>query len=335
MILMILESILNLVTTKLKKPDGRDQASNSKLGVLNMKTNLAHEPLIPQGELVQFPKKERQAMSKKEEGFTPLPNFICDEGYLSALSGEAIKCLILLNRHIKGFHGDNKSIGEALVMKLTGFKDKRTVRKNMADLAKFQLIRITKNLGKTTTYTVTFEDRIKPELVTSSDTGALNVVTLNDTSVGTSNVTTTSNIKCHSVKEIYLKENIKEIHTQESAEKNLTQNDTWKPNLSFLKTILAQTKFSQRCEEILSLADFNFHLGNFNAHWENKIDLTENQRTRKFAAWLIQEFEKHLAKIDRAEKQTAKTASRNVNDAWGDVQQYKPATDDINCEGLI
>ncbi|WP_335957250.1 replication protein [Acinetobacter bereziniae] len=300
-----------------------------------MNTNLAHQPPIPQGELVQFPKKERQAMSKKEEGFTPLPNFICDEGYLSALSGEAIKCLILLNRHIKGFHGDNKSIGEALVMKLTGFKDKRTVRKNMADLAKFQLIRITKNLGKTTTYMVTFEDRIKPELVTSNDTGALNVVTLNDTSVGTSNVTTTSNIKCHSVKEIYLKENIKEIHTQESAEKKSIQNETWKPDLSFLKTILVQTKFSQRCEEILSLADFNFHLGNFNAHWENKIDLTENQRTRKFAAWLIQEFEKHLAKIDRTEKQTAKTASRNVNDAWGDVQQYKPATDDINCEGLI
>lgn len=295
-----------------------------------MKTNLAHEPPIPQGELVQFPKKERQAMSKKEEGYTPMPNFICDEGYLSALSGEAIKCLVLLNRHIKGFHGDNKSIGEALVMKLTGFKDKRTVRKSMADLAKFQLVRITKNLGKATIYTVTFEDRIKPELVTSNDTGALNVVTLNDTGVGTSNVTGTSDIKCHSVKEIYLKENIKEIHTQESVSEN-----SWKPNINFLKTILSQTKFSQRCEEILSLADFNFHLGNFNAHWENKIDLTENQRTRKFAAWLIQEFEKHLVKIDRTEKQTSKAPTRNVNDAWGDVQQYKPATDDLDCEGML
>ncbi|WP_228269535.1 hypothetical protein [Acinetobacter bereziniae] len=138
-----------------------------------MKSNLAYRQEID-NEITLHPstvkKIERQAMSKKEEGFTPLPNFICDEGYLSALSGEAIKCLILLNRHIKGFHGDNKSIGEALVMKLTGFKDKRTVRKNMADLAKFQLIRITKNLGKTTTYTVTFEDRIKPELVTSNVT---------------------------------------------------------------------------------------------------------------------------------------------------------------------
>ncbi|MBJ8474371.1 hypothetical protein I6M75_04820 [Acinetobacter bereziniae] len=75
-------------------------------------------------------------------------------------------------------------------------------------------------------------------------------------------------------------------------------------------------------------------MGNFNAHWENKIDLTENQRTRKFAAWLVQEFEKHLTKIERSEKQPTKTPSRNVNDAWGEVQQYKPASD-IDCEGLI
>lgn len=36
------------------------------MGPMNMKTNLAHEPPILQGELVQFPKKERQAMSEKK-----------------------------------------------------------------------------------------------------------------------------------------------------------------------------------------------------------------------------------------------------------------------------
>ncbi|MDR0238111.1 replication protein [Acinetobacter sp.] len=286
-----------------------------------MKTNLAHEPPILQGEVVQFPKKERQAMSKKEEGFTPLPNFICDEGYLAELSGEAIKCVVFLNRHVNGFHIDQKSMSESLVMKITGIKDNRTIRKYMSELAKFKLIEIIKENGKSNIYRVTFDERLPVKPVASYVPSTSNAGTSHVTAPVTSHVPTTSDMPCHSVKEIYLKENIKEIHTQESAEKNSIQSETWKPNLSFLKTILAQTKFSQRCEEILSLADFNFHLGNFNAHWENKIDLTENQRTRKFAAWLVQEFEKHLLKAERATKQTTKP-NLNVNDAWADIPQY-------------
>jgi hypothetical protein len=61
-------------------------------------------------------RNEQKAMSKKEDGYTPLPNFVCDEGYLAVLSGEAIKCLVLLNRHIKGFHEENKAIGESLIL---------------------------------------------------------------------------------------------------------------------------------------------------------------------------------------------------------------------------
>ena len=33
---------------------------------MNMKSNLAHEPPIPQGQVVHFPKNERKAMSHKE-----------------------------------------------------------------------------------------------------------------------------------------------------------------------------------------------------------------------------------------------------------------------------
>ena len=137
---------------------------------------------------------EQQAMSKKEDGYTPLPNFICDEGYLAVLSGEAIKCLVLLNRHIKGFREENKAIGESLVLKLAGFKDKRTVRKGMADLAKFNLIKISKELGKATVYSVTFEDRISLELVALNDTSASKVATSNVPTLVTSNDTGTSSL---------------------------------------------------------------------------------------------------------------------------------------------
>ncbi|WP_171258265.1 replication protein, partial [Acinetobacter baumannii] len=91
-------------------------------------------------------------MSKIEDGYTPLPNFVCDEVYVAVLSGEASKCLVLLNRHIKGFHEENKAMGESFILKLTGFKDKRTVRKAMADLAKYNLVKITKTFGKATSY---------------------------------------------------------------------------------------------------------------------------------------------------------------------------------------
>ena len=76
-------------------------------------------------------------------------------------------------------------------------------------------------------------------------------------------------------------------------------------------------------------------------YWENKIHLTENQKTRKFAAWLVQEFEKQVTKAEReGRKPTRKQSSekpnnRNVNDPWGEVQNYEPATGDVDTRGLL
>lgn len=195
---------------------------------------------------------ERQAMAKKEDGYTPLPNFVCDEGYLAVLSGEAIKCLIFLNRHIKGFHKENSAFSEAFILKLTGFKDKRTVRKGMSDLAKYNLVKITKDLGKSTTYQVTFESRLSIELVTLNDTSASKAVTSNAPTLVTLNDTGTSSIKCHSVKEI-VKENIKERGAQENSVDEVLE--IWKPNLQDLNSWLQRSglpKINQaQVEEIL------------------------------------------------------------------------------------
>jgi len=91
----------------------------------------------------------------------------------------------------------------------------------------------------------------------------------------------------------------------------------------------------------LSLKDFQFHLGNFNTHHENNHQLTDNQKHRKFAQWVVQEFEKHLTKVEREAKKSAgrqlpeKPNARNVNDAWPQEQQYEFVTDDIDTEGLL
>ncbi|MCW8551421.1 hypothetical protein OQG88_19670, partial [Acinetobacter baumannii] len=89
-----------------------------------------------------------------------------------------------------------------------------------------------------------------------------------------------------------------------------------------------------QAEQVLEMPNYEFHLGNFNAHWENKIDLTENQRTRKFATWLIQEFTKSIR--PKRQNSPMKTApARDVNSAWGDAKHYAPATDDIDVGEML
>ncbi len=238
-------------------------------------------------------RNERKAMSEKENGYTPLPNFVCDEGYLAVLSGEAIKCLVLLNRHINGFHEENKAIGESLILKLTGFKDKRTVRKAMSDLAKYNLVRITKTLGKLTTYSVTFESRISVELVasndtrpvTSNDTGFPKLVASNVPTPVASNDTGTSNIKCHSVKET-IKETLKESDAQQNPVDEVLK--IWQPDLHQLNSWMQRSglpKITQdQAEEILL---------EINPHYESKIHtgaVTTTQMYSNFVKWIKRDF---------------------------------------------
>lgn len=129
-------------------------------------------------------------------------------------------------------------------------------------------------------------------------------------------------------------------NTHTNAQADFSESDHWKPDLEQLAIALRTTKYSQRVSEILSMEDFQFHLGNFNTHHENNHQLTDNQKLRKFAQWIFQEFEKQLAKTEREAKKSTgripeKQNSRNVNDAWGEVQQYAPASDNVELGGLV
>jgi len=311
-----------------------------------MKSNLAHKQGVD-NDISLHPstakKLERQAMSKKDDGYSPLPNFICDEGYLAVLSGDAIKCIVLLNRHIKGFHLDQKSLGETLVMKITGIKDKRTVRKCMADLAKYQLISITKTLGKSSSYALTLGDRISIEAVASNVTTSNAVtsyvvtshvttpVTSNATTPVTSNVTTTSDIKCHSVKEIDLKENIKENFKEKNTQENSVDQvlKLWTPDLHSLNSWLQRSGETPMTQELV-----NQILLEVNAHYEPRLNaglITDTQMYSNFVKWIKRKYTQKQNSHSAAPAQN----NRNVNQNWGQVQQYAPATDDIDLEGLV
>ncbi|WP_151721041.1 DUF1376 domain-containing protein [Acinetobacter ursingii] len=95
---------------------------------------------------------------------------------------------------------------------------------------------------------------------------------------------------------------------------NSTQVDSWKPDRNFLLNVIREGVGIQ-AESVLDLPDYEFHLGNFNAHWENKIDLTENQRTRKFAQWLILEFKKTNSS-PKTQSSKPQASSLDVNDEW-------------------
>lgn len=118
-------------------------------------------------------------------------------------------------------------------------------------------------------------------------------------------------------------------HTN-TREKN-SEVQGWNPDLDQLSSILKTTKHSQRVSEIVSMEDFKFHLGNFNTHHESNHQISDNQKHRKFAQWIIQEFEKQLAKAERelkyqsanpSEKQKTQN-NRNVNDAWKDIPPFQ------------
>lgn len=245
---------------------------------------------------------EQKTMSKKEDGYTPLPNFVCDEGYLAVLSGEAIKCLVLLNRHIKGFHEENKAIGESLILKLAGFKDKRTVRKAMSDLAKYNLVKITKTLGKATSYEVTFEDRLSIELVTFKATSASKVVTSNVPRLVASDDTGTSSIKCHSVKE--KKINLKESEQQENPVDEVL--NIWKPDLQQLNSWMQRSGLPK-----VSQVQVDQLLLEINPHYENKIHtgaVTSTQMYSNFVKWV-----KRDCKLVERLFQQASGVAQNIN----------------------
>ena len=290
-----------------------------------MKSNLAQEQQSYQAEVVQFPKNERQAMSDKDEGYTRLPNLLIDSEIMADLSDKAFKCLMFIVRQTMGFGRASHTIAITQFQKYCGLKKRDTAMSAIRELEECFLIKVERKTGCLNEYFLTLNQYRKKGLVPSQGS------TSKQDGTSTVKGDGTSTAKRDTIKETF-KENIKEIHTQENTCEKIDFDEQWKPKISFLKTLLCQTKFGHQTNEILGMVDFEFHLGNFNAHWEDKITLTENQKTRKFAAWLVQEFEKAQNKKSFSEKQTS---SRDVNQKWGEVQEYAPATGEVNLEGLM
>ena len=189
----------------------------------------------------------------------------------------------------------------------------------------------------------------KPKLVKKSEltdfynkTGAFSpIITTNngfiDTNTETKNSDANNNEQCDNSSEtVFISDqnalnpesfnlNPDSLNPELGAQAQTVVENSWTPNPENLLNVIRQSMGVQ-AEQVIAMPDYDFHLGNFNAHWEDKIDLTENQKTRKFAQWLIQEFKKPKRSASPNNKQN----NLNVNAAHGQVKQYATCTDDVD-----
>lgn len=114
------------------------------------KTNLAHEPPIPQGRLVQFPKRERQAMSEKfDKGYVMSSRLYRNE--VKPFLGDAARNVYAeLEEYISGFNKESDFVSYSQLQgrKIEGLEEhvrklsSATVRAGLKQLIDFGVISV-------------------------------------------------------------------------------------------------------------------------------------------------------------------------------------------------
>ena len=292
-----------------------------------MKTNLAHEPPIPQGQVVHFPKNERKAMSNKEERYTKMPNNLIDSQIMAQLNDKAFKCLMFVMRQTIGFDRASHPIAITQFQKYCGIKKRDTVMSCIRDLEELGLIKVERTTGCLNEYLFTPDQYREKGLVPNEGS------TLKGDGTSTAKGDGTSTVERGTIKETLketFKENFKERNTQQNPVDQVL--NLWTPDLHSLNSWL------QRSGEMPMTQDqVNQVLLEVNAHYEQKFKsglITETQMYSNFVKWIKRKFSRSTN--THQHKQSQVSTSRNVNDAWGDVTQYAPcSTDDIDLGDLV
>ena len=302
-------------------------------------------------QVISFPKPSllQEAIvdtRKNEDGFTPLPNFICDEGYLAVLDGDAIKCLVFLNRHVKGFHLKSKGMSETLVKKITGIKDGRTVQKYMAQLSKYQLIKIQKEKGKSNVYFLTFDNRLPTQHVGTFNVPTSDVPTQHVGGVPTQHVPSSTHMTCGSVKEIYLKENIKEKKEDDSSEKSRSEdfldsieyhcdNRNLYSLIELSKVYPVQSDLQAQAKILNSelTDDFIFSELKGFAQWARNRDKNTAQGWMNFWIYRIQNLKSSKPKSQVQKSKAKKLSDSQINYFVSELCNYEPFTGKFSNPG--
>ncbi|EXH50680.1 phage replication protein O domain protein [Acinetobacter baumannii 1412924] len=267
--------------------------------------NLAHKHDSPQGEVIQFPKQERQVMSKKEEGYTRLPNSLIDEQIMAQLSDKAFKCLMLIIRQTSGFNRNSDKIATTQFQEACGIKKTDKVYASIKELEQKSLIKVERKTGGLNTYFLLenhSQKKVLPENGTTPKNGE-------GTTPKNGEGTTPKNGEGTTPKNgDTTKENIKENFKENTCSENPVDAvlKLWTPKLDSLNAWLQRSGIAK-----MTQAEVDGWLLEINGYYSTKIQaglLTDTQMYTNFVKWIKRNFSSRKP----AQPQT----SRNVNDAW-------------------
>ena len=305
-----------------------------------MKSNLAHEPPIPQGQVVHFPKNERKAMSNKEERYTKMPNGLIDGQIMAQLNDKAFKCLMFVMRQTIGFDRASHPIAITQFQKYCGIKKRDTVMSCIRDLEELGLIKVERTTGCLNEYLFTPDQYREKGLVPNEGSTLKGDGTSTTKQDGTSTTkrdgtSTTKRDGTSTVERGTIKETLKETFKENFKERNAQENSVdqvlnlWTPDLHSLNSWLQRSGETPMTQELV-----NQILLEVNAHYEPRLNaglITDTQMYSNFVKWIKRKYTQKQNSHSAAPAQN----NRNVNQNWGQVQQYAPATDDIDLEGLV
>ncbi|HIE0694978.1 TPA: replication protein [Acinetobacter baumannii] len=275
--------------------------------------NLAHKHDSPQGDVIPFPKQERQDMSKKEEGYTRLPNSLIDEQIMAQLSDKAFKCLMLIIRQTSGFNRNSDKIATTQFQEACGIKKTDKVYASIKELEQKSLIKVERKTGGLNTYYLLenqSQNKVLPENGTTPKNGEGTTPKNGEgTTPKNGEGTTPKNGEGTTPKNgDTTKENIKENFKENTCSENPVDAvlKLWTPNLDALNAWLQRSGIAK-----MTQSEVDGWLLEINGYYSTKLEaglLTDTQMYTNFVKWIKRNFSSRKP----AQPQT----SRNVNDAW-------------------
>ncbi|MCR0116943.1 replication protein [Acinetobacter baumannii] len=288
--------------------------------------NLAHKHDSPQGDVIPFPKQERQDMSKKEEGYTRLPNSLIDEQIMAQLSDKAFKCLMLIIRQTSGFNRNSDKIATTQFQEACGIKKTDKVYASIKELEQKSLIKVERKTGGLNTYYLLenqSQNKVLPENGTTPKNGE-------GTTPKNGEGTTPKNGEGTTPKNgDTTKENIKENFKENTCSENPVDTvlKLWTPDLDSLNAWLQRSGIAK-----MTQTEVDGWLLEINGYYSTKIQaglLTDTQMYTNFVKWIKRNFSSRKP----APKAQEQIDSRNVNAAWENIHpDYSNAGEPVELE---
>ncbi len=271
-----------------------------------------------------------------------LPNDLIDKGYMALMKGPALACYLYIARKTRGWNKSTDSISVSQLVDGTGY-NKDSVLKGCEKLVDLGIIVRTSFANQPAKYDLT-DSIFAVDILDSEKIAGENIDSKSDSAVESLESTVDildsvhSKISTHNnnYKTTNIKTNINtRVETKSVPEKLKKQK---------------QNSYDAKTIELPNSVDRNLWNQFVDMRVGIKKPLTENavnlilKKLESFGALANQSLENSIIgnyqgvfqpKHESHSSTPSSNNHRNVNDAWGNVKQYAPASDDIDLGGMV